>query len=158
MNTWLPKFEPLSTTEPKQVPSEQEHPELELKPLPDHLKYAFLGEEKKFPMVISSNLTPSQEIELLDVLKQHKTAIGWTIGDIKGINPHTCMHHIYLEDDTKPTREMQRRLNPTLKEVVKNELLKLLDADIIYPISDSRWVSPIQVVPKKIRIDCCQVR
>ena len=59
------------------------------------------------------------------------------------------MHRIYLEDDTKPTREMQRRLNPTLKEVVKNELLKLLDADIIYPILDSRWVSPIQVVPKK---------
>ena len=130
-------------------PQQQEHPVLELKPLPEHLKYAFLGEEKKFPMVISSNLTPSQEIELLDVLKQHKTAIGWTIGDIKGINPHTCMHHIYLEDDTKPTREMQRRLNSTLKEVVKNELLKLLDADIIYPISDSRWVSPIQVVPKK---------
>ena len=59
------------------------------------------------------------------------------------------MHHIFLEDDTKPTREMQCRLNPTLKEVVKNELLKLLDADIIYPISDSRCVSPSQVVPKK---------
>ena len=114
-NTWMPRFEPLPTTEPKQIPSTQEHLVLDLKPLPEHLKYAFLGEEKQFPMVISSNLTPSQEIELLDVLKQHKTAIGWTIGDIKGINPHTCMHHIYLEDDTKPTREMQRRLNPTLK-------------------------------------------
>ena len=59
------------------------------------------------------------------------------------------MHHIFLEDDTKPTREMQCRLNPTLKEVVKNEIVKLLEAYIIYPISDSRWVSPIQVVPKK---------
>ena len=59
------------------------------------------------------------------------------------------MHHIYMEDNTKPTREMQRRLNPTLKEVVKNEVMKLLEAGIIYPISDSKWVSPTQVVPKK---------
>lgn len=44
---------------------------------------------------------------------------------------------------------MQRRLNPTMKEVVKNEVLKLLDVGIIYPISDTKWVSPTQVVTKK---------
>ncbi|KAL0295214.1 UNVERIFIED_CONTAM: hypothetical protein Sradi_6846300, partial [Sesamum radiatum] len=60
-----------------------------------------------------------------------------------------CMHRIYLEDNTKPSREPQRRLNPTLKEVVMKEILKLLDAGIIFPISDSAWVSPVHVVPKK---------
>ncbi|PKI72943.1 hypothetical protein CRG98_006643 [Punica granatum] len=54
-----------------------------------------------------------------------------------------------LEAECKPTVQPQRRLNPTLKEVVKKEVLKLLDAGIIYPISDSKCVSPVQVVPKK---------
>ena len=59
------------------------------------------------------------------------------------------MHHIHLEEDAKPSWEMQWRLNPNMKEVVKIEVLKLLDMSIIYPISDSKWVSPTQVVPKK---------
>ena len=71
------------------------------------------------------------------------------MADLKGIDPSVCMHYIHLEEDTKPSREMQRRLNPNMKEVVKKEVLKLLDAGIIYPISDSKWVSPTQVVPKK---------
>ena len=60
-----------------------------------------------------------------------------------------CMHQILLEEGSKPTREEQRRLNPPVMEVVKKEILKLLDVGVIYPISDSKWVSPIQVVPKK---------
>jgi len=60
-----------------------------------------------------------------------------------------CTHKIYLEENAKPSKEMQRRLNPNMKEVVKNEVIKLLDNGIIYPISDSKWVSPTQVVPKK---------
>ena len=58
------------------------------------------------------------------------------------------MHYIYLDENTKPTRKMQRQLNPNMKEVVRNEVLKLLDAGIIYPIFDSSCVSPVQVVPK----------
>ena len=83
------------------------------------------------------------------VLREHKTPIGWTIADIKGISPAKCLHQIYLEDKAKPTRDAQRRLNPYMKEVVKAEVLKLLDIGIIYLISDSKWVSPIQVVLKK---------
>jgi len=79
----------------------------------------------------------------------HKNALGWTITDIKGIGPLICTHRIYLEENTKPSREMQRRLNPNMKEVVKNKVIKLLDNRIIYPISDSKWVSPTQVVFKK---------
>ncbi|RVW25753.1 Retrovirus-related Pol polyprotein from transposon 17.6 [Vitis vinifera] len=78
-----------------------------------------------------------------------KKAIGWQISDLKGISPLVCTHHIYMEEEAKPIRQFQRRLNPHLQEVVRAEVLKLLQAGIIYPISDSPWVSPTQVVPKK---------
>ena len=81
--------------------------------------------------------------------REHKEAIGWSLADIKGIRPSMCMHKILLKDDNKPLVEAQRRLNPTMKEVVRKEVLKWLDAGVIYPISDSSWVSPVQVVPKK---------
>lgn len=122
---------------------------LELKALPVELKYAFLGENKTYPVVISSNLLSNQEKDLIELLKKHKKAFGWTLEDIKGINPLIFTHRIYLEENSKTYQQTQRRLNPHMKEVVKKEVLKLLDAGIIYPISDSNWVSPTQVVPKK---------
>uniref|UniRef100_A0A2N9HHG0 RNA-directed DNA polymerase n=1 Tax=Fagus sylvatica TaxID=28930 RepID=A0A2N9HHG0_FAGSY len=122
---WRPRFEELPETEKKPMPSSEEIPQLELKPLPNGFKYAYLGP------------------------RDHKLALGWTIADIKGISPLICTHKIYLEDDCKTSREPQRRLNPTMKDIVKNKVIKLLDAGIIYPISDSKWVSPTQVVPKK---------
>ena len=130
------------------MPSSEEPPQLKLKPLPNGLKYAFLGPGETFPIVISSALNEEQEGKLLNVLRDHKSALGWTIVDIKGISPLICTHKIYLEDDCKTSREPQRRLNPTMKDV-KNEVIKLLDAGIIYPIFNSMWVSPTQVVPKK---------
>ncbi|XP_074282881.1 uncharacterized protein LOC141607431 [Silene latifolia] len=137
----LPKEKPvLSIVKP---------PTVELKPLPSHLKYAFLGNEETLPVIISSKLTKEQEEALIRVLKQHKEAIGWTMADIKGISPTLCMHRILLEDEAKPVRQPQRRLNPPMMDVVKKEVLKLLHVGMIYPISDSQWVSPTQVVPKK---------
>ncbi|XP_070055106.1 uncharacterized protein [Nicotiana tomentosiformis] len=68
---------------------------------------------------------------------------------IKGISPAFCMHKILLEEGHKPSRKHQRRLNPNMKEVVKKEVIKWLDAGIIFPIFDSNWVSPVQCVPKK---------
>ncbi|CAN6544902.1 unnamed protein product [Malus baccata var. baccata] len=138
---------PISTN--KLLPSIIQAPVLELKPLPSHLKYIFLGENETLPAIISSSLTAQQEEKLLRVLKEFKSALGWTLADIKGISPTTCMHHIFLEEGAKPTREAQRRLNPPMMEVVKKEIIKLLDCGVIYPISDSRWVSPVQCVPKK---------
>jgi hypothetical protein len=134
------------------VPSSVEAPKLELKPLPVELKYAFLGQEETFPVVISSKLNDEQESKLLKILRMHKGAIGWTIADIKGISPLICTHRIYLEDNAKPSREMQHRLNPNMKEVVWAEVLMLLDVGIIDPISDSKWMSPTQVVPKKFGV------
>ena len=146
-NGWAPKFEKLPPIEDRVFPSEEKPPKLELKPLPLHLRYAFLGVEETFPVIISSTLESYRENKLLEILRTHKTAIGWTIIDIKGISPLICTHRIHLEEDVKPSRQPQRRLNQIMKEVVKKEVLKLLDVGVIYPIADSKWVSPTQVVP-----------
>ncbi|RVW12885.1 Retrovirus-related Pol polyprotein from transposon 17.6 [Vitis vinifera] len=113
-------------------------------------------EDEKCPVVVSSNLTSDQEDSLLGVLRKCKKVIGWQISDLKGISPLVCTHHIYMEEDAKPVRQPQRRLNPHMQEVVRGEVLKLLQARIIYPISDSLWVSPTQVVPKKSGITVIQ--
>ncbi|KAL9357253.1 hypothetical protein Peur_050506 [Populus x canadensis] len=145
-------FVDLVLSHKKLLPSILQAPELELKPLPDNLKYVFIGDNNTLPVIIAKGLTNMQEEKLVKLLCDHKTAIGWTLADIKGISPSMCMHHILLEDNAKPTREMQRRLNPPMMEVVKAEILKLLDAGVIYPITDSKWVAPIHVVPKKTGI------
>ncbi|XP_061353726.1 uncharacterized protein LOC133298451 [Gastrolobium bilobum] len=104
--------------------------------------------ELQLPVIVAKNLLPEQEDKLLTLLKANKRAIGWTMADIIGISL-PCMHHILLEEGGKPVRQPQRRLNPLILDVVKKEVTKLLQAGMIYPISDSRWVSPVQVVPKK---------
>ncbi|GKB11366.1 reverse transcriptase domain-containing protein [Tanacetum coccineum] len=127
----------------------EEPPELELKDLPSHLEYAFLEENDKLPVIIAKGLKNDEKDALLKVLKSHKRAIAWKITDIKGIDPCFCTHKILMEDDYKPTVQSQRRVNPKIHEVIKKEVLKLLDAGMIYPISDSPWVSPVHCVPKK---------
>ncbi|CAJ2666550.1 unnamed protein product [Trifolium pratense] len=114
---------------------------LELKTLPSHLKYAFLEEEEKKPVIISNSLSADEEKSLIQILKENKEAIGWSLSDLKGISPSYCMHNIMMEDDYKPVAQPQRRLNPTMKEVVRKEVVKLLEAGMIYPISDSTWIS-----------------
>ncbi|WKA10528.1 hypothetical protein VitviT2T_028094 [Vitis vinifera] len=147
---------PWFNKEEAQEAAKEETPKLNLKPLPMELKYTYLEENKQCPVVISSSLTNHQEISLLEVLKRCKKAIGWQISDLKGINPLVCTHHIYMKEEAKPIRQPQRRLNPHLQEVVRAEVLKLLQTGIIYPISDSPWVSPTQVVPKKSGIAVVQ--
>ena len=71
------------------------------------------------------------------------------MADIKGISPSIVQLRIHLTEDAKPKRDPQRRLNPIMQEAVRTEILKLLDNEIIYPISDSQWVSPVHAVPKK---------
>ncbi|RVW25252.1 Retrovirus-related Pol polyprotein from transposon 297 [Vitis vinifera] len=147
---------PLFNQEDSQGVAVDDPPKLILKPLPVDLKYAYLEDDEKCPVVVSSTLTSDQEDSLLGVLRKCKKAIGWQISDLKGISPLVCTHHIYMEEDAKPVRQPQRRLNPHMQEVVRGEVLKLLQAGIIYPISDSLWVSPTQVVPKKSRITVIQ--
>ncbi|GKA50836.1 hypothetical protein Tco_0743909, partial [Tanacetum coccineum] len=77
---------------------------------------------------------------LIKVLKSHKHAIAWKISDIKGIDPQFCTHKILMEENAKPVVQHQRRVNPKIHEVIKQEVIKLLDAGLIYPISDSPWM------------------
>ncbi|XP_062102938.1 uncharacterized protein LOC133813922 [Humulus lupulus] len=109
-------------------PSVEEPPELELKALPSHLRYAYLGKSSTLPLIVSAELSMEQEEKLLDVLRKFKKVIGWTIADIKGINLSLCMHKIMLENNEKGSIEGQRRLNSIMKEVVKKEIIKWLDA------------------------------
>ncbi|GJT23084.1 reverse transcriptase domain-containing protein [Tanacetum coccineum] len=124
-------------------------PELELKDLPSHLEYAFLEGTDKLPVIISKELKDEEKAALLKVLKSHKRAIAWKISDIKGIDPSFCTHKILMDDNFKPVVQHQRRVNPKIHEVIKKEVIKLLDAGLIYPISDSPWVSPVHCMPKK---------
>ncbi|XP_072078095.1 uncharacterized protein [Arachis hypogaea] len=121
----------------------------ELKPLSSHLKYAFLGDNQKFSVIIASELSSQEEEKLLEVLRKHKKAISWSLVDIVGIDPHMCMHRIFLQEGARPVRQPQRRFYPTILDVMKKEVTRLLEAGIIYLISDSEWVNPVQVVPKK---------
>jgi len=117
---------------------EKQAPKVELKPLSSSLRYEFLGTNSTYPAIVNANLNACQVNSLLRVLREHKKAIGYTLDDLRGIHPSVCMQRILMEDDHRPTIEHQRRLNPNMQEVVKKEILKLLKAGIIYPISDNK--------------------
>ena len=136
-------FESLGESAKMSMPSIEQPPKMEQKPLPSHLKYAYLGMASTLPVIISASLAELEKEKLLRVLRDQKDALGWSLVDLKGIRPSMCMHRILLEDGHKPSVEAQRRLNPTMKEVVRKEVLKWLDTGVIYPISDSAWVSPL---------------
>nr|GEV65836.1 hypothetical protein [Tanacetum cinerariifolium] len=116
-----------------------EPPEVELKDLPSHLEYAFLEGYDKLPVIIAKDLSDDEKTALTTVLKSHKRAIAWKLSDIKGIDPVFHTHKILMEDDFKPAVQHQRRVIPKIHDVIKNEVLKLLDAGLIYPVSDSLW-------------------
>nr|GFA63612.1 reverse transcriptase domain-containing protein [Tanacetum cinerariifolium] len=139
----------LKVIEPKTQSEEDEPPEVELKELPPHLEYAFLGDNEKWPVMIAKDLSSNEKTDLIKVLKTWKKAIAWKLTDIKGIDPEFCSHKILLEEDYSPKVQSQRMVNLKIHDVIKKEVEKLLDAGLIYPISDSPWVSPIHCVPKK---------
>ncbi|XP_027348055.1 uncharacterized protein LOC113859495 [Abrus precatorius] len=97
----------------------KDEPKVELKQLPSHLRYVFLEEGHNKPVIINRNLQKDQEEKLLRVLREHKSALGWQILDLKGIDPSFCMHIILFEENCKPVVQPLRRLNPTMKEVVR---------------------------------------
>nr|GEY40030.1 hypothetical protein [Tanacetum cinerariifolium] len=119
----------LKVVEPKNnKSSDDEPPEVELKELPPHLEYAFLGENKKCPVIISKELSINEKSALIDVLKSRKKVIAWKLTDIKGIDPEFCSHKILLEDDFSPKVQSQRMVNPKIHDVIKKEVKKLIDA------------------------------
>nr|GFC88993.1 reverse transcriptase domain-containing protein [Tanacetum cinerariifolium] len=124
----------LKVVEPKTQSEEDEPPEVELKELPPHLEYAFLGDNRKWPVIIAKDLSFNEKTDLINVLKTRKKAIAWKLTDIKGIDPEFCSHKILLEEDYSPKVQSQRRVNPKIHDVIKKEVEKLLDAGLIYPI------------------------
>nr|GEW51023.1 reverse transcriptase domain-containing protein [Tanacetum cinerariifolium] len=140
----------LKVIEPKEnKSSNDEPPEVELKELPPHLEYVFLRDNNKWHVIIAKDLSIDEKSALIKVLKSRKQAIAWKLTDIKGIDPEFCSHKILLEEDYSPKVQSQRRVNPKIHDVIKKEVEKLLDAGLIYPISDSPWVSPIHCISKK---------
>nr|GFA69760.1 reverse transcriptase domain-containing protein [Tanacetum cinerariifolium] len=129
--------------------SVDEPPKVELKDLPHHLEYAFLEGDNKLPVIIAKELRNVEKAALIKVLKSHKQAITWKLSDIQGMNPKFCTHKILMEEDYKLAVRHQRRVNPKIHDVKKKEVEKLLDAGLIYPVSDSPWVSLVHYVPKK---------
>nr|GFB48113.1 reverse transcriptase domain-containing protein [Tanacetum cinerariifolium] len=115
----------LKACEAKMIKSSvDEPPKDELKDVPPHLEYAFLESDNKLPIIIAKELGEEEKAALIKVLKSHKRAIAWKL-------------------------TFRRRVNPKIHDVIKKEVKKLLDAGLIYPISDSLWVSPVHCVPKK---------
>nr|GFD34037.1 reverse transcriptase domain-containing protein [Tanacetum cinerariifolium] len=129
--------------------SVDEPPVVELKALPPHLEYAFLEDDDKLPVIITKYLSTEEKTALITVLKSHKRAIAWKLSDIKGISPEFCAYKILMEEDFTPAVQHQIRGNPKIHEVIKQEVIKLLDAGLIYQISDCPWVSPVHCIPKK---------
>nr|GEZ39144.1 hypothetical protein [Tanacetum cinerariifolium] len=115
----LSKSDKSSIDEPSKV---------ELKDLPPHLEYAFLEGDNKLPVIIAKDLIMEEKTAHITVLKSHKRAIAWKLSNIKGIDPEFCTHKILMEEDFEPTVQHHRRVNPKIHDVIKQEVLKLLDA------------------------------
>ncbi|GJS60363.1 reverse transcriptase domain-containing protein [Tanacetum coccineum] len=114
----------------------------ELKDLPSHLEYAYLKGDETCPMIISSKLTKKEKTALLRVLEKRKGAIAWKMLNIKGISPSFCTHKILMEESFKLVIQPQRHLNPKVQDMVKDEIVRLLDSGLIYPILESHWILP----------------
>nr|GEV24019.1 putative reverse transcriptase domain-containing protein [Tanacetum cinerariifolium] len=123
--------------------------EVELKELPPHLEYAFLSENEKWPIIIAKNLNVNEKTALINILKSRKKAIAWKLTDIRCIDPEFCSYKILLVEDFSPKVQSQRRVNPKIHDVIKKEVEKLLDAGLIYPISDSPWEFDFKVIDTK---------
>ncbi|GJS47438.1 reverse transcriptase domain-containing protein [Tanacetum coccineum] len=146
-----PPFKKITINTDYKIKTSLEEPptNLKLKPQLDNLEYVFLEEPYFHPVIISSQLSKEKKNKLISVLKKHKQAFAWKKTDILGICPSFCKHKIQLLDDKKLIVQKQRRLNLNMQEVVKKEIVKLLDTGIIYPNADSPWVSHIHCVAKK---------
>ncbi|XP_015970227.1 uncharacterized protein LOC107493685 [Arachis duranensis] len=91
-----------------EVQASSQDQKVELKPLPPHLKYSYIDEAHKFPVIIAKELNPQREEKLLCVLRKNKRAIGWSLADLVGISPQVCEHRIFLEEGARPVLQPQR--------------------------------------------------
>jgi hypothetical protein len=133
-------------------PEQEVKPEtspVELKQLPPGLQYVLLNGDCETLVTISYKLSNNETQRLVATLEKYWSIIGCSLKDLKRISPSLCTHRIPMEQDHKPICEHQRRLNNVTRDVVKKEVFKLLKVGVIYHVSDSERVNPVQVVPKK---------
>ncbi|WVZ63762.1 hypothetical protein U9M48_013369 [Paspalum notatum var. saurae] len=133
-------------TEPLGNLNQQEAPDVELKPLPDGLRYEFLGKDKTYPVVINDELSPEEVERLLEVLRKHKKIIGYSLADLKGISPAFCTHRIPMEEDHKPVVENQRSLSNEMRSMAILDSFKSLFTQMItikLPLHVPTELSPI---------------
>ena len=97
------------------LPSIEPSFSLELKALPEHLKYIYLGEQETLPVIIESHLTDEKEENLMTILRKNREAIGWIMTDIKGLSPTIVQHRIHLNEEVTPKRDPQCRLNSIMQ-------------------------------------------
>jgi hypothetical protein len=117
--------------------------------MPSRLQYVFLNGDHETPVIISDKLFDNETGRLVATLEKYRSITGYSLKDLKGISLSLCTHRIPMEPKHRPIREHQRRLNNVMREIVKNEVLKPLNAGVIYPIFDSEWVYAVQVVLTK---------
>jgi hypothetical protein len=113
------------------------------------LQCVFLNGDHETPVIISDKLSNDETQRLVATVEKYRSVIGYSLKDLKGISPSLCTHQIPMEQDHKPICEHQQWLSNAMREVVKKEVLKLLKARVSFHISDSEWVTPVQVVSKK---------
>nr|GFB11779.1 hypothetical protein [Tanacetum cinerariifolium] len=135
----LEEVDAFLTLEDDPTSSKVDQSYVELKELPPHLEYIFLEGDDKLPVIITKDLSVEEKTALITVLKSHTRAIAWKLSNIKGIDPEFYTYKILMEEEFEPTVQHQRRVSPKIHDVIKNEVIKLLDAGLIYPISDSPW-------------------
>ncbi|KAK1611628.1 hypothetical protein QYE76_035301 [Lolium multiflorum] len=139
------------------TPPPKEDPVFDLKPLPDNLKYAHIDDKKIYPVIISSKLSEIEEERLLEILKKHRGAIGYTLDDLKGISPSICQHAINMEDDAKPVVEHQRRLIPKMKEVRCEETNLVLNWEKCHFMVNEGIVLGHKISERGIEVDRAKV-
>ena len=130
------------TNEQYEVPEksgDEELPPPELKPLPKELRYELLDKINKYSFTIIANLSDEEKVRLMKTFKRHRKAFGYSMDDLKGISPSICTHRIYMEEGVVPVHEYQRKFNSEIKEVVRKEIIHLLNAGIIYPVFENKW-------------------
>ncbi|KAK1610058.1 hypothetical protein QYE76_033731 [Lolium multiflorum] len=139
------------------TPPPKEDPVFDLKPLPDNLKYAHIDDKKIYPVIISSKLSEFEEERLLEILKKHRGAIGYTLDDLKGISPSICQHAINMEDDAKPVVEPQRRLIPKMKDVRCEETNLVLNWEKCHFMVNEGIVLGHKISERGIEVDRAKV-
>ncbi|KAK1692082.1 hypothetical protein QYE76_008779, partial [Lolium multiflorum] len=139
------------------TPPPKEDPVFDLKPLPDNLKYAHIDDKKIYPVIISSKLSEFEEERLLEILKKHRGAIGYTLDDLKGISPSICQHAINMEDDVKPVVEPQRRLIPKMKDVRCEETNLVLNWEKCHFMVNEGIVLGHKISERGIEVDRAKV-